>query len=168
MKPTDLVAAVQSHLNSVIEPPVQVDGDDERPVPSVLIEDWDVNNIQQHNTRYVYSEYNSQDVETARVYHIPYDLRVTFLCRHNEAVDVSTLQDTLREELMKLEINPKQISDEVGRVEAQGGSGVNYQYASPTEAESTQSAVFTSAQVYKRTDFDTLDSIDWEVEIADN
>lgn len=165
MEPTDVIKTVQSHLDSVLSPPVQVNADNERPVPSVLMDGWDVQDIKQHNTRYLYSEYNGSGTETARIYHVPYDLRVSFLVRHDSAFETSKLFDSLRDELLKLEVDPGLVSDEVGRVEMSSGSGVNYQYASPTEAEMTQAATFTAAQSYKKTDFETIETIDFDVEI---
>lgn len=168
MRPTDLVASLQSHLNSALPPPVKVDGSDNRPVPSILFRNWDMENIQKHNTRYVHSTFNDDGSEATRIYQIPYNLRVSFLARHEKAVDVSQLQDQLREELLKLENNPTKIADEVVRVNTQNGSAVDYQYANPTEAEASLSAVFTSAQTYERSDFDTIDSMTFDVEVVQN
>jgi len=165
MEPTDVLKTVQSHLNSVLSVPVQVNAENNRPVPAVLIENWDIDDVQLHNTRYLYSEYSGGE-EVARIHHVPFELRISFLLRHDSAFESSSLHDDLRDELLRLETDPTRLSDEVGTVRMDGGGGVSYQYADPTEVEATQAATFYAAQSYRWTDFDTIETIDFDVEIT--
>lgn len=166
MEPTDLIKTIQSHLDSVLTPPVQVNAEGSRPVPAVLIDSWDTEDMELHNSKYLYSDYDNQGNETARYYHAVYDLRVSFLSRHDSAFEASTLNDKLRKELLKLETDPQRMSDEVGRINMGGGGGVNYQFAYPTETEMTQSAKFLAATSWKRTNFDTIDSVQFVYDIT--
>jgi hypothetical protein len=164
MDSTELVAAVQSYLNTQIAAPVQVTGSDERSVPSILIEGWSVSNL--GSLRYVKSEYDSNDYEQARIYHIPYDCELNFLIRGEEAFGASQLRSQLRNELMELERHPKRVSDHIGRVMTGGGGGISYQYANPTEADLRQTGTFTAASVYRDTDVQPITNIQIDVEVV--
>jgi len=167
MEPTDLIDDLQSHLDSRMQPEVIVPGSEQRPVPGVIIEDWSVTHLDGSMTRYLTSLYDDQGNETARVYRIPYDCRVSIMVRDVGEIGASRLNDSLGKELMRLEARPQRLNDSVSMVEMQGGRGIDHQFVNPSEAEFHQSVTLTTSLVYEDTTFDTIETITSEIEIVD-
>lgn len=166
MNVTEVLTTLQTYLNQKLVPPVKVSGGNERPVPAVLLENWDVSNIRRQE--FVDSETDSNGYETARIYHTPYDLDVDFLIREADVLSASQLRSGLRSELDELEQNPKKLSDHVARVMTGGGGGINYQYANPTESELRQSATITAAHVYVDQDVQPITDVQVDLDIINN
>lgn len=166
METTELISTLQTYLNERITAPVQVTGTDERPVPVVLINSWSTTQSTQHNTNYIHSEYDEYGIESARVYRVPYDCRVSFEIRHDDTVEASRLHDSLRFELSKLESNPSQLSGSVSMVTVGNGGGINHQFIDPTEAEITQSATFLSAFTYVDESLTNIEEVDFDVVVT--
>jgi hypothetical protein len=165
MDVTELVAAVQSYLDNQLVAPVKVASGDDRPSPAVEIEGWDVSHINQANTNYITSQYDENGVEIARVYRVPYDVRLSFMVRENDPVSGSRLQDNLKQELYVLEDRPHNVDDRLSRVMVEDGGGVSYQFQTPAESEFTQAATFTSSVVYTMDDYDNIEDIEFTVEV---
>lgn len=167
MDVTELISTVQSHLDDNLDPPVLVAGSDQRPVPGVIIEDWNVEHVDRSMNRYLTSKYDDNGDETARVYRVPYECRVSFMVRDNGEVASSRRFDALRRELLKLESDPQRLSDSISRASMGSGGGVTHQFVSTTEAEFTQSATFATSIVYEDSDYDTIEDVIQEVVITD-
>lgn len=167
MEVTELISTIQTHLDNSMTPEVLVSGSDERPIPGVLIEDWSVNQLEASTTRFITSLYDDQGNETARVYRVPYECRVSFMVREEGEVAGSELHDKLRKELFKLESRPFQLSNVVSSVKLNGGGGIDHQFVNPTESEFQQSATFTTSLVYEDSNFDSIETINTTIEITD-
>jgi hypothetical protein len=165
MNVTEVLTTLQTYLNNKFAVPVKVSGGNERPVPAILLETWDVSNIRPQE--YVDSETNDFGSETARIYHTPYDLDVDFLIRESGALAASQLRSGLRRELDELEADPEKLSPHIARVMAGGGGGISYQYANPTESETRQSVKITAAHVYVDEDLQPIENIQFELEIIE-
>lgn len=166
MKTTEVISAVQNLLDIRLDDAqVLVAGAESRPVPSVVIEDWDVSHIQQSMTNYLSSLYDEQGKETARVYRIPYKLRVDFMAKHKNTVEGSRLYDDLKHELFRMASTPRILPSGVSQVELNGGGGVSHQFVNPTESEYTQTATFTAAQTYHDSSLSNIENIEFEREI---
>jgi len=167
MEVTELISEIQSHLDNNLDPPVLVSGSDQRPVPGVIIEDWNVDHVDRSMNRYLTSRYDDSGNETARVYRIPYECRVSFMIRDNDEVSSSRLFDALRRELLKLESHPQRLSDSISRASMDSGGGISHQFVSTTESEFTQAATFATSIVYEDSDYDTIEEFANEVVIEE-
>jgi hypothetical protein len=167
MELTELISTVQSHLDDNLDPPVLVAGSDQRPVPGIIIEDWNVEQVDRSMNRYLTSKYDDNGNETARVYRVPYECRVSFMIRDNDEVSSSRLFDALRRELLKIESNPQRLSDSISRASMQSGGGVSHQFVSTTESEFTQTVTFASSLVYEDSDYDRIEDVIQEVVVTD-
>lgn len=167
METTDLIDVLQTHLDQTLNATVLVAGSNDRPTPSAVIEDWSIEQISESMSKYLTSTYDSQGNETARIYRIPYNCRVSIMLRDDGEVKASRLHDSLRKELLKLEAHPRRLNNSVSMVEMNGGGGVDHQFVNPTEAEFSQSVTFTTAMIYEDTDFNTIEEIVEEIEVTD-
>jgi hypothetical protein len=166
MNVTEVLTTLQTYLNQEFAVPVKVSGGNERPVPAILLENWDVSNIREQE--YVDSKFDDNGYESARIYHTPYDLNVDFLLRAPDALEASQLGSGLRDVLDELENDPTKLSDHIARVMASGAGGISYQYANPTESETRQSATITAAHVYVDEDVQPITEVQVDLEIIDS
>lgn len=167
MEITELISTLQSHLDSKLSAPVLVTGSEERPIPAVIIEDWTAQHHSASMTRYLESLYDDQGNETARVYRIPYDLRVSMMVRGVGSVEGSELFDKLRKELFKIESTPHLLSNDISQAELNSGGGMNHQFVNPSESEFNQTFTLTSALVYTDSEWDRIEDFTNDFEITD-
>jgi hypothetical protein len=165
MNVTEVLTTLQTYLNEKFLEPVKVSGGNERPVPAILLENWDVSDIRRQE--FVDERHDNNGNVSARIYHTPYDLDVDFLVRESDALSASQLRSGLRSELDELEENPKKLSSHVARVMPGGGGGIGYQYANPTESEMRQSATITAAHVYVDEDVQPITEVQTDLEIIE-
>jgi hypothetical protein len=169
VKFSNLLAALQSELDASIAAPVLVAGSSERPMPAVFIEDWDVDDLTVHNSKYVGSEFDDiTGYEIARYYHLYYTARIEFLIRDDDGVSAHELHDTLKQELLRLSTDPTIIGPTVRSLELGGGGGIDHQFHTPAESELNQTVIVTSYIQHKDESFDVLENIINEIEIVDS
>lgn len=168
MSPTEVIAAVQSHLNNELaDVPVQVAGTDERPTPAIMIEGASVEEQQPHNTNRVGTTRDVSGVAQSKDYMVSYDCQLSFEIRHDDTVEASQLRDALRLELSKLHENPDPLGKHVSAVSLGGGGEINYQFIEPTETTLSQDATVSASSFYGETD-DVIEEIDYDVFITNN
>jgi len=169
MEPTELINVLQSHLDTEVSAPVLVSGSDKRPTPSVYIEDWTVDHLTSSASmnRYLTSLYDDQGNETARVFRIPYECRVSLMVRDVGTVSASTLNDKVHKELFKLESRPSKLDSRVSEVELGNSVGVDHQFLNPSEDEFSLAVNITTSLTYADSDYDTIEAITQEIEIID-
>lgn len=168
MEVTELIKAFQSHLSDELEPQVLVAGSGERPVPSIHIEDWAIEQMDASMNRYLTSTYDDRGFEQARVYRLPYSCRVSMVVRGRGDLEGSKQHDALRKELLKLEAHPDTVADEVSQVVIQGGGGIQHQFVSPTESEFQQDVRLMSALIWKDTDYENIEEVVADYEIIES
>ena len=166
MESTEIINIFQSHLNENLAAPVMVSGSDERPVPGVVIEDWNVTKMTGSMNDYIGSKYDGVGTETARVFRIPYECRISMMVRDHGEVASSRLFDAVREELMKLETRPSRLSDRLSTITMGDGGGVSHQFVSTTESEFSQSVTIGSSLIFEDTDYDTIEEFANNFEIT--
>ena len=122
--------------------------DDERPVPVVIIDDWDTRDMNFHNSAYAggsivggYERYLNFDYRT----------RVEFLVRHYDEVEVSRLKEAVKRELRLISENPQQFHDELKRCSLSSGGNPTNHFTEPKEAELMVSANFHGDHTIVRT-----------------
>jgi hypothetical protein len=165
MEVTELINVFQTHLDQALDVPVLVSGTDSRPVPSVILEDWNMSHMNRSMNGYIGSEYDELGDETARVFRIPYSCRVSLMIREHGEVASSRLFDAVRAELISLEARPQRLSDRISRVEMNSGGGVQHQFVSTTESEFNQTATLYSSLIYEDSDYDNIEEIETELDI---
>lgn len=160
MDETELISTLQTHLANILTVPVRTSGlDDERPVPVVIIEEWDTNDFNFHNTAKAGEAYGDFDGDGVKEYewylNFSFRTRVELSIRHSDEVEVSRLKDTVKHELRLIRENPQQFHDNLKQCRLGGGGNPTYQFTEPTEAELIVSARFHGDHTVTRTPSDT-------------
>jgi len=141
MDETDLIESLQMHLAGALSVPVRTSGmDDERPVPVVIIEDWDTND-KNYNNSALAGEFGS-GVNYERYLNFDFKTRVELLVRHSDEVDVSRLKERAKHELRMISENPQNFHPDLKSCHLGAGGNPTYQFLEPKEAELMLSARF--------------------------
>lgn len=168
MQVSELIAQLQSHLDQrLADVPVLVAGSESRPVPAVLIENWNATPLEGSVNDYLTSLYDESGDETARVYRLPYRLRVSFLVRENDTADASRLHDSLAHELFRIETRPERLDDKISQAQLRGGGQLSHQFINPVESELTLAQTYTTSRIYTDEEWDRIESISNDVSIVD-
>jgi len=147
MDETDLIIALQQHLDGALSVPIRTAGmEDERPVPVVIIEDWDTNDYNFHNSAFAGEAYGDFDVDGNKEYerYLNFDwrTRVEFLVRHSDEVEVSRLKEKAKQELRLIRERPQQFSTDLKRVALGADGNPTHTFMEPKESELMLSARF--------------------------
>jgi len=160
MDETELIISLQSHLSSTLSVPVRTNAlEDERPVPVVIIDDWDTNDFNFHNSAFAGEAVGDFDddgsLEYERYLNFDWRTRVEFLVRQSDEVDVSRLKEDLKHELRLLRENPQQFNDSLKQCRLGADGNPTNQFTEPKEAELMASARFHGDHTAVRTPDDT-------------
>jgi len=166
MEVTELISALQSHLDTQLSTEVLVSGSDQRPVPGVIIEDWNATHMDGSLNNYLTSVYDDQGDEAARIYRIPYECRVSFMVRGSGELEGSQLHDKLKKELMRLSTRPSMLSNSISSVDLNGGGGISHQFVNPSESEFNQAATFTTSLILEDSDYENIEEVTTELDIV--
>ena len=159
MKVTTAVSNLISHLTADVSAQVQIAGSDGRPVPSVTVQDWTLKDLRGGTDDFRGVEFNDDGQVTAKVYRIPYEMRIELLITHNDSVAAHDLFADVRESLRDLEKEPRSLHADMRRANMRGGSGISHQFNEPTEHELNQSLMIEAVEVMKRKDVDYISDI---------
>jgi len=138
MDEVTLIDTVQSHLDSKLGVPVRTRGgtDDERPVPAVILEDFDVTDITIHNTHLSGVEENgSAGTADTRYFSFHYWARFDYTVRHTSDRDSALLRKDLKRVFMPLSENPRWLDDQLNELKLRGGGGFQLTNAEDKESE---------------------------------
>lgn len=165
MKVTDIIDAAQTYLNAELpDTTVLVSGSESRPLPAVLIEDWSVDVMDGSMNDLIGTKYDSSGNQTAEVYRIPYEARISLLIRAEGSVAGSRLHDAVRRALLKASARSELVSERISNIEVGSGGGVSHQFINPSEAEYTQTFHVTSAETYENTSPERIEDMNIAVE----
>jgi hypothetical protein len=147
MNETDLISGLQSHLSSALSIPIRTNGvDDERPVPVVVIDDWDTNDMNFHNSPFAGDATGDFDgdgeLEYERYLNFDWKTRVEFLVRHSDEVDVSRLKEKLKNQLRLIRNSPQQFHKGLKQCRLGADGNPTNTFTEPKEAELMASARF--------------------------
>jgi hypothetical protein len=142
-----LISSIQSHLSDNIDEAVRTSGlEDERPVPSVIIDDWNTNDFNYHNSPFAgeaVGDFNDDvSVNYERYLNFDFVTRVEFEVRHQDEVDVTRLKDRVKNLLRLIRDRPQAFHEELKQCRIGGGGSPSYTFTEPKENELKLSARF--------------------------
>jgi hypothetical protein len=160
MDETELIGGLQSLLESSLGVPVKTASlEDERPVPVVIIDDWDTRDMNFHNSAFAGEAYgdfdNDGSGEYERYLNFDFETRVEFLFRHSDEVDVSRLKEDGKQELRLVRENPQNFNSGLKSCKLGADGNPTHQFTEPKEAELMLSARFHGDHTITRTPSDT-------------
>lgn len=134
MDETDLISTLQSHLEANSSVPVRTSGlDDERPIPSIIIEDWDTQDYNFNNSALSGEYYDGTTYE--KYLNFSYQTRVELLFRHTDEVDVSRLKEGIVQNLRLLHEHPSNFHSDLKDCLVGRGGSPSFEFREPKEAE---------------------------------
>lgn len=141
--------------------------DDERPTPVVVIDNWNTQEMNFHNSPRAgeaYGDFNGDGTETYEWYlNFDFKTRVTFSIRHKDEVDAVGLQDSVKNELRLIRNRPTIVHSDLKQCTVGGSGNPSNEFTEPKEMELTQSARFHGDHTITRSPSDTqqgtLDSV---------
>lgn len=147
MDETDLITTLQSRLSTTLSAPIRTNAlDDERPVPVVIMDDWDTNDMNFHNTPFAGDATGDFDgdgnLEYERYLNFDWTTRVEFLVRHYDEVEVSRLKETLKNQLRLIRDRPQQFHQGLKQCRLGSDGNPTNTFTEPKEAELMASARF--------------------------
>jgi len=160
MDETALISGLQSHLSSALSVPVRTSSlEDERPVPVIIIDDWDTNDFNFNNSAKAGEATGDFDndgkLEHEWYLNFSFRTRVEFLVRHSDEVDVSRLKEDAKHELRLLRENPQTFHEGLKQCRLGADGNPTHQFTEPKEAELMLSARFHGDHTVTRKPSDT-------------
>lgn len=159
MEPTALISTLNDRLATRLGLPVRTNTENERPVPAVILDDMSVTDYTFHNTALAGVKETGAATSDERYFRFYYDVRLDYVVRHHSDPDASLLFDDLREEFMRLRIDPSLLDADINAVTLRGGGGIDTVFVESSEAEMTQSVEFTTFHQVLRDNYDTIQDI---------
>lgn len=136
--------------------------EDERPVPVIIIDDWNTRDKNFHNSAFAGDAIGDFDNDNITEYewYLNFDFvtRVEFMVRHTDEVDANRLKDKLKSELRLISENPLGFHDELKDCRLGGGGNPTYRFTEPKESELVVSARFHGDHTITRTQSDTQEA----------
>lgn len=148
-----LISTLQSNLSSKVSVPTKTSGmDDERPVPVIIIDDWDTSEESYHNSAFAGEEVTPDGYKR----HLNFDFttRVEFVVRHSDEVDVVKLKDKVTRQLRLIAENPQDFHEDLKSCILGDSGNPTYQFTEPKEAELMLSARFNGDHTITLTESD--------------
>lgn len=164
MDETELIKTLQSRLASRLSVPIRTKGlEDERPVPLVLIDDWDTNDMNFHNSALAGVASGDFDgdgnIEYERYLNFDWETRVGIVVRHTDEVDVSYLKESVKNELRLIREYPQQFDSGLKQVALGADGNPTTKYTEPKESELMVSARFYGDHTITLTQGDLQNSV---------
>lgn len=147
MDETELIIGLQQHLSSTLSVPVRTNAlEDERPVPVIILDDWDTNDFNFHNSAFAGEASGDFDddgeMEYEKYLNFDWRTRVEFLVRHQDEVEASRLKEDLKQELRLIRENPQGFDGDLKQCRLGADGNPTNQFTEPKEAELMASARF--------------------------
>jgi len=133
--------------------------EDERPVPLVLIEDWNTTDYTWHNSQFAGQAVDPDDGVEKRYFRFYWSMRVDLLIRHHDDVQAHRLLDEVRKALIDVKRDPLAFHGELNALDLRGSGGIQHQFLESKETELQQSFRVTSFHEVKDDNYDTLEEI---------
>lgn len=161
MDQTDAIETLVSYLSARLTAPIRVSGmEDERPVPVILIEDWDTTDITHQTSAFAGLAVDADDGIEKQWFRFYYNLRIEFVVRHHDEVAAHNLLDSLRSVLMMVSERPAGFHDHLNALHMRGAGGIHHQFIESKETELHQAVVLESFhQVAESDGFGKIQSI---------
>jgi len=164
MDETELISTIQSEISSVVNVPVKTSGlDDERPVPVVLIEDWDTQDKNFHNSPPAgdcVGDINNDGKKEYEKYHNFYfKTRVEFAVRHYDEVEVSRLKNKVKNKLRLIRDDPQGFHEGLKELALASGGNPTNRFTEPKEAELMLAARFHGDHTITVTGGDQIEAL---------
>lgn len=162
MDQTTLIETFQSHLETELSVPVRTKGGlgDERPVPVVILEDFDVQDLVFHNTHLAQVvEHDTAGVSDERYFRFHYEARLDYTVRAADDLSALQLRDDLRRALYDVCEEPQSLDGDLRRCALRGGGGFTHSFVEDTESEMTQAVLVRSFEQVSKSNYSTLDDI---------
>lgn len=136
--------------------------EDERPVPAVIIDDWDTRDENFHNSAFAgdaLGDFDNDGVDEYEWYlNFDYVTRVEVLVRHYDEVKVNRLKDEVKQIFRLIRENPLGFHSELKNCSLGGGGNPTSQFTEPKESELVISARFHGDHTITRTQSDTQEA----------
>lgn len=157
MDPNEMLQALTGELAERLTVPVRTSGTtDERPVPSVIVDNYSIKNLNHHNDHYLDSEYDGK-TETDRWFRFHYDARIELVVRHDDDVQAHALLSALQQELGFIVVDPQtHLHADVDHFKMGSSGEISYQFREPQETELNQTVTARSFHDVRKGDFDTI------------
>jgi hypothetical protein len=175
MKPTAAVSNIVQSLDSRLSVPVRTSGlEGERPVPSVILDDWTITDLQHHNDHRVGGTLaldvdDDGATEYADWYHFYYDMRVELIARDADDVGAHTLLGEVQDALREFEAYPATIHDHVNTASTGTSGQLSYQFNEPKETEINQTFSLNSFhEIHVQPGEDVLESVQRTITTQNN
>jgi hypothetical protein len=158
-----LISTLQSKLESKISIPVKTGAiDDERPVPVVIIEDWNTNDMNHNNSAHAGSYHGDADGDGTKEYewylNFSFKTRVELLFRHHDEVKVSEIKSVAKSWFRILREHPDTFHEDLKKCVVSGDGSPTYTFVEPRESELMLSANFHGDHTVTRTAADVEES----------
>lgn len=156
----ELISSLQSHLENRLSVPVRTAGmEDERPVPLVLIDDWNTRDMNFHNSPKAGEATGDFDgdgnLEHEWYLNFDFTTRVEFLCRTADEVETSKLKGQVKQILRLISANPLGFDPEIKNCRLGSDGNPTHKFTEPKESELVASARFHGDHTITRTPSDT-------------
>lgn len=175
MKPTEAISNIVSSLDAALSVPVRTSGlEGERPVPVVIVDDWQQTELQHHNDHRVASTLDIDvdddgNTEYADWYHFYYDMRIELVVRSADDVAAHTLLGEVQDALRVFEANPDTIHEHVNTVSTGNSGRLSYQFNEPKETEISQSFSLNSFhEIHISPNEDVLEAIQESITVINS
>lgn len=171
MDETDLITSIQSHLESALSEPVKTGAmEDERPVPAIIIDDWDTRDLNLNNSAKAgeaHGDFNGDGTKTHEWYlNFSFTTRVELLFRHSDEVDVSRLKESGKQLLRFIREDPQSLHEDLTECQLGSDGNPTYTFTEPRESELMLSARFYGDHTVTRTPGDTKEDVIEQVKDA--
>lgn len=141
-----LISSLHSYLDTKLSVPVRTKGfDDQRPLPLVLIDDWNTRDFNFHNSPFA-GEFAENADGNGKAYerylNFDFETTVEILVRHSDEVDASRLKGNVKRELRLLREYPQFLHSELKGCSLGADGSPRQKFLEPTESEEVVSARF--------------------------
>jgi len=164
MDETTLISTLQQRLDAAVDVPVHTAGfEDTRPVPAVIIEDWDTTEVTYHNSPFAGEVWGDLDDdgsnEYERYFRFYYETRVEVTSRHLDEVEASRLNDTIKSVFREIRADRSSFHDHLRNCLPRGSGSLQHEFTEPRETELTASALFKGFHQVVKSDYDTIEEV---------
>lgn len=155
-----LIETIQSYIDVNVSAAVRTSGgtDDERPIPSVVLDETDVVEVTHHNTnlaQVVEDDTTGQPDE--RYYRFYYEIRLDYLLTHKSDHEVQSLFQDMQTIFRPLTENPRRLDGDIHRVRIRGGGGFNGTFVEDPESQMTYAILVKSFHQMDNIESDMFD-----------
>lgn len=165
MKPLEALAAINQQLRNRVSSPVRTSGmEGERPVPAIILDDWELEEMNFHNSAYVGRTTNIDADgdgldELAYWYRFYYDMRIDLIARDSDDVSAHVLLGEVQDAIRQFQIDPSILHEHINTVTPGTAGRMSYQFNEPKETELTYTVTLQSFHQVSKTDFDTIQDV---------